>query len=271
MIQTDAAINPGNSGGPLLNIRGEVIGVNTAIFTNEASSNLGIGFAVPINSVRELLPQLRGGRVIRGQLGVQVNSVPFSAEDARALGLPDGGGAQITSVGDGGAADKGGMEVNDIVIEYNGQPVRSSNDLIAMVVATKPGTTVPVKVVRNRQQRTLNITVDQLDLLAAEEETAQARQSTESGIGIVVEPLTAQWQRRLEVPAGRTGVLVTEVIPGSEAARAGFAEGDVILTINGQAVRTGDDVARAFDAATGVALVRVWRQGEEQGLRVRKR
>ena len=271
MIQTDAAINPGNSGGPLLNIRGEVIGVNTAIFTNETSANLGIGFAVPINSVRDLLPQLRTGRVIRGQLGVQVSSIPFSEEDARELGLPNGGGALISVVGDGGAADKAGMEINDIVIEYNGQPVRNSNDLISMVVATKPGTTVPVKVVRNRQQRTLNVTVAELDLLATDQNETEARRGTESGIGITIEPLTPQLQRRLELPAGRGGAIVTEVVEGSPAERAGFAEGDVIVSINGRAVSSPDEVSRAFDASSSIALVRVWRQGEEVGLRVRKR
>ncbi|HUF23944.1 MAG TPA: trypsin-like peptidase domain-containing protein [Vicinamibacterales bacterium] len=273
MIQTDAAINPGNSGGPLLNVRGEVIGINTAIFTNETQSNLGIGFAVPINTVRDLLPQLRTGRVIRGQLGVTVDSIPFTAAEVRDLGLPNGGGALISSVGEGSAAAKGGMQVNDIVIEFNGQPVRSSSELIAMVVAARPGTTVPVKVVRSRQQRTLNITIDELDLLAQEERSRQARESTESGIGLTLNPLTPQLQRRLEVPAGRGGAVVTDVVPGSIAQRSLFAEGDVILEINGSPIRTTDEALRAFDAVPpgSTALVTVWRQGSEQGLRVRKR
>lgn len=270
MIQTDAAINPGNSGGPLLNVRGEVIGINTAIFTNEASGNLGIGFAVPINSVRDLLPQLRTGRVVRGQLGVSVESAPFSEKEAHDLGLPNGGGALIQSVADGSAADKAGMEPNDIVVEFNGQPVRSSADLIAMVVATKPGTTVPLRIVRNKQQRTLQLTVDELDLLADAEETRQSRETTSSGIGIGIDPLTPQLQRQLQVPANRGGAVVTEIVPGSPAERAGFQEGDVILSINGAAVRTPDEVARAFEAAGSVALVRVWRQGRDIGVRVRK-
>jgi serine protease Do len=270
MIQTDAAINPGNSGGPLLNIRGEVIGMNTAIFTNETSANLGIGFAVPINSVRDLLPQLRTGRVIRGQLGVQVNITPFTEDVAKELGLPGGGGAQITAVSEGGAADKAGLQINDIVIEYNGQQVHNSSDLIAMVIATKPGTTVPIKIVRNRQQRTLNVTVAELDLLAEEPDTRETRQSTTSGIGLSIDPLTPQLQRRLEVPAGRGGAVVSEVMPRSAAERAGFVEGDVILTVNGRAVNSADDVARALESSSVVALVTVWRGGEELGLRVRK-
>jgi len=271
MIQTDAAINPGNSGGPLLNIRGEVIGINSAIFTNQTSANLGIGFAIPINAVRNLLPQLRTGRVIRGQLGVRVDSRPFTAEDAKDLGLPNGGGALISEVGAGSAAAKAGMQPNDIVIEFNNQPVRSSNDLIGMVIAMKPGTTVPIKVVRNKQQRTLNVTIDQLDLLAQESETEQARQGTESGIGIVLQPLTPQLQRRLDVPAGRGGAVITEIVPDSPAERYGLAEGDVILAVNGRDVRTPDEVSRAFESVTTSALVTVWRQGREVGLRVRKR
>ena len=270
MIQTDAAINPGNSGGPLLNVRGEVIGVNTAIFTNETSANLGIGFAVPINSVRDLLPQLRAGRVIRGQLGVQVDNRPFTAEAARELGLPEGGGAEVMGVTEGGAADKAGVQVNDVVIEFNGQRVRSSDELISMVVATKPGTTVPLKVVRNKQQRTLQVTVDELDLLADQEESTQSRGSTESGIGIEIEPLTPQMSRRLEVPSNQGGVLVVGVVPGSNAERAGLAEGDVILTINGTRVNTTDEAVRALDASGVIAQLRVWRGGQVIGVRVRK-
>jgi serine protease Do len=273
MIQTDAAINPGNSGGPLLNVRGEVIGINTAIFTNETQSNLGIGFAVPINTVRGLLPQLRTGRVIRGQLGVEVNSIPFTQAEIRDLGLPNGGGALISGVGEDSAAAKSGMQVNDIVIEFNGQPVRSSSELIAMVVATRPGTTVPVKVVRNRQQRTLNITIDELDLLAQEERSRQTSESAESGIGLTLRSLTPQLQRRLEVPDDRGGAVVADIEPGSIAQRSGFGEGDVILEINGRPIRSTDEALRAFDAvpAGSTALVTVWRGGREQGLRVRKR
>ncbi|HEX6323427.1 MAG TPA: trypsin-like peptidase domain-containing protein [Vicinamibacterales bacterium] len=273
MIQTDAAINPGNSGGPLLNVRGEVIGINTAIFTNETQSNLGIGFAVPINAVRDLLPQLRTGRVIRGQLGVEISSVPFTQSEIRDLGLPEGGGALVSSVTEGSAADKGGMEVNDIVIQFNGQPVRSSSELISMVVSARPGTTVPVKVVRNRQQHTLNITIDELDLLAQEERSRQTRESTESGIGLTLSPLTPQLSRRLEVPDGRGGAVVTDIVPGSIAQRALFVEGDVILEINGRPIRSTDEALRAFDAvpAGSTALVTVWRGGREQGLRVRTR
>jgi serine protease Do len=277
MIQTDAAINRGNSGGPLLNVRGEVIGINTAIYTNDpAAGNVGIGFAVPINSVRTLLPQLRTGRIVRGQLGVQVNITPLTEQEARDFGLPGRGGALITVVNEGSAAEKAGLRVNDIVIEYNGQPVNSSDDLISRVVQTPPGTTVPVKIVRHRQQRTVNVTVDELDLLAEDTSEAprQARRGTEAGgVGITIEPITPAIARQLDLPAGQAGVVVRSVAPGSEAARANVREGDVIVEVNGREVRNVDDAARAIEAVPqgSAVLLTVIRQGREQGLMVRKR
>ena len=147
MLQTDAAINPGNSGGPLLNIRGEVIGMNTAIIANgRAEGNIGIGFAVPINAVRDLLPQLHTGKVTRGRIGVQIAPVPRDA--FQDFGLKSRVGAVVSSVAPGGAADKAGIQPGDVIIEFNGRPVPNSNNLVNMVTATKPGTSVPVKVVR---------------------------------------------------------------------------------------------------------------------------
>src|SRR5438876_1331063 len=150
MLQTDAAINPGNSGGPLLNVRGEVIGMNTAIITNaQNEGNIGIGFAVPSNTVRELLPQLRQGKVVRGRIGVSVSAVP--REGFQDFGLKSGAGAIVSTVAPGGAAAKGGIEPGDVIVEFNGRPITKSDDLVKNVTATKPGTTVPVKVVRNKQ------------------------------------------------------------------------------------------------------------------------
>ena len=274
MIQTDAAINRGNSGGPMLNIRGEVVGINTAIYTNQTESNLGIGFAVPINAVRNLLPQLRTGRIIRGQLGVSVDSVPFSAAEAKELALPNGGGARITTINPGSAAEKAGIRPNDIVIEFNGQPVRSSDELIAMVIQARPGAAVPMKVVRNRQQQTLSVTVDELDLLAQGEATEAETDGTEAGgIGITIEPITARLARQLELPDGQTGAVIVDVEPGSAAERAGLAQGDVIHTVGGRPMRTVDDVSRAIAAVPqgSVALLTITRQGRDVGVRVRKR
>ena len=139
MIQTDAAINPGNSGGPLLNVRGEVIGMNTAIYTDQRSANIGIGFATPINSIRAILPQLRSGRVIRGVIGVGVRTYGLTKGDAQALGLPNTNGAVLTTVVPGQPADKAGLQRGDVITEFNGKPVADNEALVAMVVGTQAG------------------------------------------------------------------------------------------------------------------------------------
>src|SRR4029453_13062356 len=166
MLQTDAAINPGNSGGPLLNVRGEVVGMNTAIYTDQRSANIGIGFATPMNTIRDLLPQLRNGKVVRGVIGVSVSRDRITAETAKAFGLPSASGALISTVNPGGPAEKGGLEPGDVVVEFNGKPVKDSDGLVAMVVNTKPGTPAPLVVYRNNQRKTLTITIDELDLEA---------------------------------------------------------------------------------------------------------
>src|SRR5687767_13027341 len=163
VLQTDAAINPGNSGGPLLNLRGEVVGINTAIISGpQSSGNVGIGFAIPINLVRELLPQLRVGKITRGRIGVGIGPIPLAAVDE--FGLKDRNGAVVLNLAPGGAAAKAGLEPGDVIVGYNGKPIRNRDELVALVTATKPGTTVPLRVVRDRQERTISVTVEELDL-----------------------------------------------------------------------------------------------------------
>ncbi|MGH9410177.1 MAG: S1C family serine protease, partial [Vicinamibacterales bacterium] len=175
MLQTDAAINPGNSGGPLLNVRGEVIGINTAIFTDQRQGNMGIGFAMPINAIRDLLPELRQGKVIRGVIGVEVAKQKLTAETAKAFGMSNTNGATISKVNANGPADKGGMQPGDVVVEYNGKPVKDSDALVAMVVNTKPGTAVPLVVYRDNERKNLNVTVDELDLEAEQQARSSSR------------------------------------------------------------------------------------------------
>src|SRR5688572_13082054 len=163
VLQTDAAINPGNSGGPLINLRGEVIGVNTAIATTGmAQGNMGVGFAIPSNTIREILPQLRSGKVVRSRIGVQVGAVRRQAVDE--LGLKDKSGALVSLVEEGGPAEKAGIEIGDVILSWNGQPVKDSDQLVGMVVRTKPGTSVPVQIVRDKKERSLNVTVVELNL-----------------------------------------------------------------------------------------------------------
>jgi serine protease Do len=275
MLQTDAAINPGNSGGPLLNIRGEVIGMNTAIISNgRGEGNIGIGFAIPINTVRDLLPQLHTGKVTRGRIGVQIAPVPLDAYQD--FGLKSRMGAIVSSVLPGSAADKAGIEPGDVIIEYNGRPVPNSNQLVNMVTATKPGTSVSVKVMRENRERAFNVTVDELDLAAEQGRQGQNQSSepTEQGgdsFGLTLGNLTPQRARQLDVPSGTTGALVMDVDPNGPSAGA-LRPGDVILSVNRSAVTTAAEAGRALQQvqAGRIAQIRVWRDGGVLFLPIRK-
>jgi len=282
MIQTDAAINPGNSGGPLLNVRGEVIGINTAIITNaQNEGNIGIGFAVPINTVRSLLDQLQRGKVTRGRIGVTV--IPVGRDTYEDYGLKERRGAVVQQVAPGGASAKAGIQSGDVVVEYNGRPIANSDELVKMVMATRPGTSVPVKVLRNRQEKTLSVTVEELDL---EAEQAQAsgrrnnpsREQTEpeehgaSGFGLTLENLTPAMQRRLRIPASQSGAVITDVDPDGPGASSGLRGGDVILSVNGKNVASALDAQRELQKvqAGHLAQLRVWRGDNEVFVPVRK-
>ena len=268
VLQTDAAINPGNSGGPLLNIRGEVIGINTAILSGGGSaSNLGIGFAVPINMVRELLPQLRTGKVTRGRIGVSITAV--RSEAVEAFGLPNRRGAVISAVEAGGAGAKAGLEPGDVVVEFNAQPVNTTDELVDRVVRTRPGTTVPITVYRDRQPMTLNVTVDELDL-ESEGQSTTAEEETASSFGMTLQDLTDDMARRLRMPAGSSGAVVTEVEPRSPAARGGVRPGDVILEVNREPVAGAQAASRQLQSvgAGDAAFILVWRRGQEVFLTV---
>jgi serine protease Do len=272
MLQTDAAINPGNSGGPLLNIRGEVVGMNTAIYTDaQRAANIGIGFATPINTIRDLLPQLRSGKISRGVIGVQVSRDPLTKETAKALGLPNTSGAVISSVTPQGAAAKAGLLRGDVIVEYNGHPVTDSDSLVALVVATKPGTTVPVTVYRDNQRKSLNLTPEELDLDAEASgrrgtgPEARPEAPTTTDFGMQLDAITPEIAREAELPRGRGGAIVVDVDRGSAAARAGVQPNDVILEVNRQSMTTLTQVTRALQntsPATPVFLV-LWRDGQE--------
>jgi serine protease Do len=277
VLQTDAAINPGNSGGPLLNARGEVVGINTAIYTDSRQQgNIGIGFAIPINNVRELIPQLMTGRVSRGVIGVSVTPVP--AEALSEFGLKERRGALVGTVSRGKPAAKAGIEPGDIILEFNGKSVRNRDELVSTVIATKPGTTVPIKILRDKQEKTLSITVDELDLEEEGNRNEPMRTNTEpdeepsQGFGITLSTLNAETARRLRAPSDVQGVLVSEVEQGSPAFRAGIVRGDIITRVNRQAVRTPQDASRVLAQVPsgGTAFLLVLRGGQEQFFTVRK-
>ena len=279
MIQTDAAINPGNSGGPLLNIRGEVIGMNTAIITDgQRQGNIGIGFAIPINTVRDLLPQLRGGKITRGRIGVEIRPIPRESLDE--FGLKSREGALVGAVSAGGAADKAGIEPGDVIIGYNGKPVKNSNELVSTVTATKPGTSVPVRVMRDGKEQTISVTVDELDLEAEGNQQSRARAADaapgpspkrRAGFGLTLNNITPDIARQLRLESSR-GAVVVDVDPNSPAARAGLTEGDVILRVGRTPVNTAAEAQRelARVPSGGTAFLRVLRDGQETFVPVTK-
>ncbi len=277
MLQTDAAINPGNSGGPLLNVRGEVVGINTSIISDERQGNLGIGFAMPINTILDILPQLKAGKVTRGVIGIQVSKDAITAKAAEQLGLTSRSGAIVTSVTEGGPAARGGMKPGDVIVEFNGKPVRDSAELVYMVVRTRPGASVPVVVTRDKKRTTLSVMVDELDL---EAEAGGQRRSgggereepTTTGLGMELAPLTPEIARRLEVPGNRGGAVVTSVERRSAAFNAGVGRGDVILEVNREAVSSLNQITREIQRVPSgeVVFLLVWRNGQEVFLTVTK-
>jgi serine protease Do len=270
VLQTDAAINPGNSGGPLLNIRGEVIGINTAILANSRSEgNIGIGFAIPINIVRDLLPQLRAGKVIRGRIGVSVGDVP--RESVVDLGLKQRVGALVATVQKDTPAARAGVEPGDVIVEFNGKPVSNRDDLIRMVTGTKPGTTVPLKLLRDKKEKTVTVVVEELDL-EAEGGSAAAPEGgggdSSAGFGVTLGNITPNIARQLRLPQGTTGAVITDIDPGSPAESGGLAQYDVLLKVNGASVSNAAEASRLLQKipSGGRALLLVWKTRQNQEL-----
>ena len=238
-IQTDAAINPGNSGGPLVNLDGEVVGINSAIFSR-SGGNIGIGFAIPINLAKELLPQLKEkGKVTRGWLGVYIQKV--TPEIAESLGLADDKGALVADVMPDTPAEEAGIEVGDVIVEFDGQKVEDSTDLPTIVARTPIGKAVPVKVIRNDKVETVSVQVGELK----DEEVAVAQGESQQ-FGLSVQTLTPEIAENLSIDASTKGVVVSGVEPGGAAEEAGIQRGDVILEINRKPVKNVADYNKAL-------------------------
>jgi Do/DeqQ family serine protease len=268
-LQTDAPINQGNSGGALVNTSGELIGINSQILS-PSGGNIGIGFAIPSNMARGVMDQLlRTGRVRRGSLGATIQSV--TSDIAASLGLSEVRGALVNSVASGSAAERAGLRQGDVITAFNGGPVTDTNSLRNRVAGTQPGTEVTLTVNREGREQQLRATLSELntDSRAA----TQGGGSTEGGqLGIGVEPLTPERAAQLNLPAGTQGLLVTNVDPMGAAADAGIRQGDVIVEINRQPVRSTVDVRSALERAGGrPSLVLINRRGTNVFLTVRPR
>ncbi|MBI3951569.1 MAG: Do family serine endopeptidase [Acidobacteria bacterium] len=247
-IQTDAAINQGNSGGALVNMRGELVGINTAIFS-QSGGNIGIGFAIPINMAREVMDQiLRKGKVIRGYLGLLPQDLtPAIAEK---FGVKGTKGALVGNVEPDAPAANAGIQRGDIILEFNGHEVKDADLLRNMVAETPPGTTAKVKLFRDGQERTVEVK------LGERPDAEQARSRQELGrenalSGIEVEDLTPSILGQLNLPRGTQGVVVTDVDPGSSAAEEDIGRGNIIQEIDRQPIANVSDFRRAAARAEG--------------------
>jgi serine protease Do len=249
-LQTDAAINPGNSGGPLVNLRGEVVGINTAIATS-VGQFAGVGFAIPINMAKPVVRDLiKSGRVTRGLLGINIQ--PITEDLSEHFGLSGTKGALVSNVNKGSPAEKAGINAGDAIVEYNRTPIEDIDHLRNLVAATAPGTKVDIVVVRDGKRRTLSATVDEMK---AEEAAGAGGEGEEApsmpDLGLSVAPLTPQAAKQYGHDPDAKGVLVTTVDQGSPAAEVGLQEGDLITEVNHESVANVSEFRAAMAKAKG--------------------
>ena len=253
MIQTDAAINPGNSGGPLLNTRGEVIGINTMIMTGGSQASAGVGFSVPINVAKEILPQLREtGKVTRGWMGVNIQAV--TEEVAATFGLSEGKGAYVSAVTPGSPAEKAGLQPEDVILSADTRTIQDNSDLSRYISSKSPGATVKLEILRGKEKKAVAVTLGTFP--DANEETATA-DGGRASLGMTLRDLTTALAERMELPRGTKGVLVMDVEAGEAAEEANLTRGDVIVSVNGEAVETVDAFDRAIAAARPATRARL--------------
>ena len=235
-IQTDASINPGNSGGPLINALGEVVGVNSAIFS-QSGGNIGIGFAIPIDLAKKVVEQLRkNGRVIRGWLGIRAQDV--SPQLASSLGLTRSGEMSlVTEVAENSPAAEAGVKIGDIIVEYNGKAVPRSQDFPLLVADTLPGQKATLKIIRDKREQTVAVKIGELP---DESDTGQPTETRDPEVGLRVQRITPEAARSLGLSSTK-GVLVVEVQPGSPADQVGLEPADVIREVNQRPVNNVRD------------------------------
>jgi serine protease Do len=256
-IQTDASINPGNSGGPLLNVNGEVVGINSAIYS-QSGGNIGIGFAIPIEMAAHIADSLRTrGKVVRGWLGVAIQDV--TPELSKAMGLKEASGALVADVLKDGPAEKAGIKRGDVIIAYQGKDIASSRELPIRVADTPVGTQAELKVLRDGQEKTITAEIGELK----DKEVAAQKAATAAPLGLHVDDITPQMAERLNLPSGTKGVVVTSIDPGSAAETAELRPGDVIREVNRKPVTSPSAFDKAVaDRKAGKPLLLLVQRGD---------
>ena len=248
-LQTDAAINKGNSGGPLFNMDGEVIGINTAILSPSGGS-IGIGFAIPSSLAQPIVDQLISfGETRRGWLGVRIQSVDDTI--AESLGLGDARGALVAGVDDKGPSKAAGLEPGDVIITFDGKPIKDSRDLPRIVGQTAVGKAVDVIVMRKGKEKTIRVTLGRLEegeKLAKGETPKTAEPSVKKTLGLEVSTITDELRKRFQIKEGVKGVLIVKVDPSAAAAEKRVSAGDVIVEVQQDNVATPDDLLKRVDA-----------------------
>ncbi len=270
-IQTDAAINPGNSGGALVDSLGRLIGINTAIVSPSGGNN-GIGFAVPVNLARNVMERLiNGGKVTRGRIGVYPQDIDDAL--ARQFNLPTQDGALIGDVEPNSPADKAGLKAGDVIVAVNGKTISGSENLKVTISQLLPGTQATLKIFRNGNPRNVSVTLGQMpdngEPISHEDDASAATGKSDALDGVFVQDLDAQFRRQLQVPAGVSGAVVTDVDRASNSYDAGLRTGDVIVEVNHQAVANAAETVKICKTAKGEEiLVKVWRRmGDFAGTR----
>ena len=257
-IQTDVAINPGNSGGPLFNLNGEVVGINSQIYSRSGGS-MGLSFAIPIDVAIDVSNQLKtSGKITRGWLGIAIQEI--TKELAESFGMKNTNGALVAGVEKNGPADKGGLEAGDVILKFDGKPITTSADLPRAVGATKPGKIVPVEVLRKGSAKTLNIGGGEMpsDPNEAAQSSKSAPQAEANKIGLTLKELTAAQKKKLN---GKNGLLVIEST--GAAAQAGIRRGDVILGLNNSETQSVEQFNKQINAvATGKTVAVLVQRGE---------
>jgi len=251
LIQTDASINPGNSGGPLINIDGELIGINTLIESTIGAGNIGIGFSIPVNAAKFALDQLiSSGKVTRGQLGVGIDNL--NPTEADLYGTDKG--ALVKSIDVGKAADKAGVQVEDVIVEFDGKPISGADDLVEAVTGTAPGKQTTIIVIRDKARKTLKVAVGEAPGLA---DVENAKQSGDK-LGFSVSNITPELSDKYKLADNATGVVVTEVAPGGTAMQSGIRPGQVITKVNNtplKSVADFNEITKDLKSGDSIRLV----------------